>query len=71
MLTIVIAILAGIFLVHVLESTVKAAAIVAIFLGVIFLAHGVSFQALVDDGARALYNAPSCHAVHQTHSFRL
>lgn len=70
--TIAIAVLAGIFLVHVLESATKAAAIVVVFLGVLYLARGVSFEALVNEGARALYDdAPSCHAVHPTHSFRL
>lgn len=69
MLTIAIAILAGIFLVHVLESTLKAAAIVAIFLGVIYLARGVSFEALVDEGAHELYDG-ACRP-HHTAGFRL
>lgn len=59
MLTIAIAIFAGIFLAHVLESALKAAAVVAIFLGVIYLSQGVSFDALVNEGARVLFDHPS------------
>lgn len=70
MLTIVIALLAGIFLAHVLESALKAAAIVAIFVGVIYLARGVSFEALVDEGAHELFDGSACRP-HHTAGFRL
>ena len=69
MLTIAIAIFAGIFLVHILKDALKAAAIVAIFLGVIYLARGVSFDALVDEGAHELYDG-ACRP-HPTAGFRL
>lgn len=72
MLTIAVLILIGILLVHLLKDVVKAAVLVVAVLGVIYLTRGVSFEALVDQGARELYNdAPSCHVSHPTHSFRL
>lgn len=73
MLTIVIvALFAGILLTHLLANAARAAILVVVVLGVVYLAHGVSFDALVDEGARALYNdTSSCHAVHPTRSFRL
>lgn len=71
MLTIFVAILAGILLTHLLADAVKAAVLVVAVLAVIYLARGVSFEALVDQEARTLYDTPSCHAVHPTHSFRL
>lgn len=59
--TIVICILVGIVLAHVLDSAVRAAALVLALAAVFYLARGVSFEALVDEGARALYDNTQCH----------
>ena len=66
MLTIVALILAGIFLAHVFADALKAAILVLLVAGVFYLARGVTFQALVDDGARAVWNGdhPSCRYHH-------
>lgn len=68
MLTIVVLILIGITLAHVLADTMKAAIVVLVVAAVFYLAHGVSFEALVDDGARTLFDSP-CH--HTTHERRI
>ena len=60
--TIVICILIGIVLAHVLDSALRAATIVVLVAAIFYLAHGVSFEALVDDGARTLFDSP-CHHV--------
>lgn len=61
MLTIVVLILIGITLAHVLADTMKAAIVVLVVAAVFYLARGVSFEALVDEGARALYDNTQCH----------
>ena len=61
MSTIVICILIGIALVHVFKDVAKAAVIVVLVAAVFYLARGVSFEALVDEGARALYDNTQCH----------
>jgi len=63
-ITFLFAILIGIFLAHVFADTLKAAAIVVFVLIAVYVCRGVSFQALVDEGARALYDHPaeSCGA---------
>lgn len=61
MLTIVVLILIGITLAHVLADTMKAAIVVLVVAAVFYLARGVSFEALVDEGARALYDNTRCH----------
>lgn len=55
MLTVVVLILVGVALVHVLKDVVKAAVLVVLVAAVFYLARGVTFEALVDDGARALF----------------
>lgn len=62
MSTVVICILIGIALVHILKDVAKAAVIVVLVAAVFYLARGVSFEALVDDGARTLFDHP-CHPV--------
>ena len=56
MLTILVIIFAIVILTHLLADVLKAGVVVALVLGIIYLSHGVTFQALVDDGARALYD---------------
>jgi hypothetical protein len=69
MLTIAIAVLAGILLVHLLKDVVKAAILVVVFLCVVYAARGVTFEALVDEGAHELYDG-ACRP-HHTAGFRL
>lgn len=61
MLTIVIAVLAGILLTHLFESALKAIVIVGVMLGILWLGRGITFEALTDDAARALYNETGCN----------
>lgn len=61
MFTIVIAIFAGIFLMHIFADALKAAVVVVAVLGIFYICRGVSFSALVDEGAHELYNATSDH----------
>lgn len=62
MLTAFVLILSGIFLAHVFADTIKAAVVVLVVAAVFCLVRGVTFEALVDDGARALFDHP-CHHV--------
>jgi hypothetical protein len=64
-MTIIILILVGILLAHVLADTVKAAVVVLIVAAVFYLSRGVSFEALVDDGARSLFDSTQCHVEHR------
>lgn len=74
MLTILVIIFAIVILTHLLADVLKTGVVVALVLGIIYLSHGVTFQALVDEGARALYDDTSCNAhlaEHRAHGFRL
>jgi uncharacterized membrane protein len=69
LLTIIFALLAGIILARIFADVLKAAVLVALVVGAIYLCRGVSFEALVDDGARELYDAAGAHdrpLVHRT-----
>lgn len=57
MLTIIAALLAGIFLAYIFASALKAVIVVGLFLLIIQLGNGVTFEALVDHGARARYDS--------------
>lgn len=57
MLTVIVALFAVILLAHFFADVIKAALVVMAVLGVFYLVRDVSFTALADEGARALYNA--------------
>lgn len=57
MLTLTIALFAVILLTHFFADVIKAALVVMAVLGVFYLVRDVSFSALANEGARALYNA--------------
>lgn len=57
MLTIIIlCVLSGILLAHLLDSTIKAAVLVGCILGILWLGRGITFEALTDPGARAMWH---------------
>lgn len=67
MLMLILAVLAGILLVHLLDSAIKAVVLVGCVLGIMWLGRGVTFEALTDSAARALYDATdgTAHVVKQ------
>ena len=57
LITAALLVLAGILLTHLFESTVKAAVLVGCALVILWIGRGVTFEALTDDAARALYDS--------------
>ena len=60
--TVIVSILAGILLVHLFKSVAKAAVLVGLMVGIMWLGRNVTFEALTNDAARALYDSTDCHA---------
>lgn len=61
MLTTLVLILIGIALARVFADALKAAAVVVVIAAVFYLCRGVTFSALVDDTARALFDHHPTH----------